>query len=449
LYNVALTIAGSDSSSGAGIQADIKTFSSLEVYGCTVITAITAQNTCGISSVEKVSPKMVKDQIQAILNDSKVDAIKIGMVYDKDIIVVVHDELKKCNTPIVLDPVFEAGAGGKLIRNEAFENFERLLIPLSELITPNIKEAVSLCNNKIQNENDMVDALYKIKKMGAKNVIIKGGHFPNSDKKSVTDFLLTDKNNKAIKFSHPRINISEIHGAGCNFSSAVTAYLARGYRIEEACDISNKFIYESIKNTIKIGNGLLVVNPIFQLTKNAKRYNVIEELQFAVNCLEKEPKVFRLIPETQMNFVYAIDNARNLSDVAGVVGRLVRVEDSVRASSSVKCGASKHVGSALLRYLEKNPKYRSAINIKCDKKLIKICKSLFKVSNYDRKNEPKNIKKQEGMSINWGIDYALKKNPVSDCIYHDGDIGKEPMIILFGKNPSDILLKLKKIVAVY
>lgn len=447
MYNVALTIAGSDSSSGAGIQADLKTFNILGVYGCTVITAITAQNTCGITSIEKIPSQMVKEQMQAITSDLKVDAIKIGMVYDNDIINIIYDELKESNIPIILDPVLEAGAGGTLLRKEAFENFVKSLIPISKLITPNLKEAVFLCNNKIQNEKDMTDALYKIKKMGAKNVIIKGGHFPDS-KKSVMDFLLTDENEQ-VNFSHPRIKISEIHGAGCNFSSAVTAYVARGNTIKEACDMSNKFIFESIKNTIKIGHGLMVVNPIFQLLKNGQKYAVLEELQEAVDNLEKESKMFLLIPETQTNFVYAIEDAKDLSEVAGVVGRLVKLESSVRASSFIKFGASKHVGSALLKYLEINSTYRSAINIKYDLKLIKICKSLFKVSNYDRKKEPENVKKKEGMSIKWGIEYALKKNPRSDCIYHQGDFGKEAMIILFGKNPSDIIMKLKKIIALY
>lgn len=116
MYNVALTIAGSDSSSGAGIQADLKTFNILGVYGCTVITAITAQNTCGITSIEKIPSQMVKEQMQAITSDLKVDAIKIGMVYDNDIINIIYDELKESNIPIILDPVLEAGAGGTLLR---------------------------------------------------------------------------------------------------------------------------------------------------------------------------------------------------------------------------------------------------------------------------------------------------------------------------------------------
>ena len=185
---VALSIAGSDSGAGAGIQADLKTFAALGVYGCTAITAITAQNTLGVSAICEIKPEIISEQIRSILTDIPIDAIKIGMVYNNQIIQTVGKIISKSRCPVILDPIFLAGSGATLLLNNAIESFIHELIPLSTLITPNVMEAGKLTNTKINSEVDVIEAAHAIRKLGARNVIIKCGRF--GTKKSVTDFFV-------------------------------------------------------------------------------------------------------------------------------------------------------------------------------------------------------------------------------------------------------------------
>ena len=393
---VVLTIAGSDSSSGAGIQADLKTFSSLGVYGCTVITAITAQNTKGIRKIEPISQECIKEQIRSVVEDViNLRCIKIGMVYDKKIIDTIVKEISKIDIiPIVLDPVLSSGTGYSLLQEKSLMTFVNHLIPLSFVITPNLIEAIKLSSIKIMTKKDVDRAAKKIKKFGTKNVIIKGGHFNNDVSE---DTLLTD-NNKIVKFRNPRMNIGEIHGAGCNFSSALTALLAKGYDIEESCKRSNSFIYNSLFTLENIGEGLKIANPISQIYINSNKHIVITELQEALNRLIDLDEFHILIPETQTNFVYAIENAKSTKDVAAIDGRIIKIGNRSKAASCISFGASKHVANAVLTYMEINPEMRSAINIKFDRDIIKNCKKDFIISSYNR-TKKENIAKRKSHGI--------------------------------------------------
>jgi hydroxymethylpyrimidine kinase / phosphomethylpyrimidine kinase / thiamine-phosphate diphosphorylase len=440
--NIALSIAGSDSGAGAGIQADLKMFSALGVYGCTAITAITAQNTKKVAEIFEVSPSMVEQQIRSIMTDMRPNAIKIGMVYSIPIIEAVYRSLeKKSKIPVVLDPILAAGTGAKLLRTEAYKSFISNLIPSSTLITPNRMEAEKLADMTIKTENDANEAARKIKKLGAENVIVKGGHFGSAH---VTDVLLDSKDN-IIKFTNPRLEIKEVHGSGCNFSSAVTAYLARGMTLTEACKMANEYVHTAIRNAITIGSGLPIANPLSTIYRDASRYLTLAELQLAVEQVSMLDGFYRLIPETQTNFAYALLDAVDISDVAAVRGRIIKIENSAAPASYIKFGASSHVASAVLAYMSVNPDFRSAINIRFDERIVNVCKSLFSVASYDRTKEPKKIKRREGSSVAWGILAALSKNSLAEVIYHRGDVGKEPMITLFGRNPAEIVESIKRI----
>jgi hydroxymethylpyrimidine kinase / phosphomethylpyrimidine kinase / thiamine-phosphate diphosphorylase len=439
---IALSIAGSDSGAGAGIQADLKMFSALDVYGCTAITAITAQNTKQVAEIFEVSPSMVEQQIRSIMIDMRPNAIKIGMVYSSPIVDAVYRSLKKTSRiPIVLDPILAAGTGARLLRPEAYKSFVSQLIPSSTLITPNRMEAEKLAGMTINTENDALKAARIIKKLGAENVIVKGGHFGSAH---VTDLLLDSKGN-IIKFTNPRLEIKEVHGSGCNFSSAVTAYLAKGMTLTEACKMANEYVHAAIRNAITIGRGLPISNPLSAVCRDASRYRTLVELQLAVEQVSMLDGFYRLIPETQTNFAYALLNAVNISDVAAVRGRIIKIENTTAPASYVKFGASSHVASAVITYMSVNPNFRSAINIRLDGKIVDVCKSLFSVASYDRTREPKKIKRKEGSTVAWGILAALSKNPLADVIYHRGDLGKEPMITLFGRNPAEIVERIKRI----
>src|SRR5919197_816012 len=340
---VALSIAGSDSGSAAGIQADLKTFSALGVYGCTAITTITAQNTQRVSAISEVEPEIIRKQITSIMIDIPPNAIKIGMVYSKTIIQTVSNLMKDSKCPVILDPILVAGSGANLLLNNAIESFISELIPLSTLITPNMMEARRLTNRKIDSEADVIEAAHTIRKLGAKNVIIKGGHF--GKKKSVTDVFL-GSDGKSVKFSNPSIDVKETHGSGCNFSAACAAFVARGFNLMQSCRLANQYVHNAIKNVLKVGGGLVVTNPISSLYQDANRYNILRELQIIINKIQVVNNFGRVIPETHSNLVFALPDAKTAFDIAGVRGRIARIDGSARAVSSVEFGASKHVSSA-------------------------------------------------------------------------------------------------------
>ena len=442
---VALSIAGSDSGAGAGIQADLKTFSALGVYGCTAITAITAQNTREVTSIFGLPDDIIRKQIRSIMSDIPPDAIKIGMVHRKEIIQSIYDSLMHTKIPIVLDPIFAAGSGAKLLLDNAFESFVSELVPIATLITPNLMEAEKLAGVKIKSEGDAIEAARKIKKLGVENVIIKGGH---SNTNNVIDILL-HRNKRVYKLANTRISVKESHGSGCNFSASITALLARGFQIVDACKIANQYVHKSIGNALKLGKGLVVTNPISDLYVDACRYHVLKELQQATIEIEAMNGIAELLPETQSNIAYALPDAVDTSQIAGVKGRIVRIGKIARPVSNIEFGASRHVASAVLAYMTINRSMRCAMNIRYDKKLLKIAKRLFEISEYQRITEPMSLKKKEGETILWGIKTALLSNPAAEIIYHKGEVGKEPMIMIFGTEPNDVLNKIKKILNNY
>jgi hydroxymethylpyrimidine kinase / phosphomethylpyrimidine kinase / thiamine-phosphate diphosphorylase len=436
---VALSVAGSDSSAGAGIQADLKTFTTLGVYGCTAITSITAQNTREVSDIFEIKPESIAKQIRSVIQDMPPDAIKIGVVYNKQNIRTISRELKMTDAPIVLDPILSASSGGHLLLPDAFESFMTELIPLSTITTPNRLEAQKITGFKIVSRNDVFRAIRKIKDLGAKNVIIKGNP---AEKKKVVDILMNSEG-RLIEISNPRLSLDETHGTGCNFSAAITAYLAKGFTIIEACNLANKYVWDSLQGSLKIGKGLLVSNPAGSMYDYACKYIVMKELRIAIEEIQALEDFGKLIPETQSNIAFALPDARDLDHIAAIKGRFVKIGDRATASSIIEFGASKHVGSAILAYMTVNRLIRSAMNIKYDEKIRKIIGSIFKISDYDRMKEPKHIMKKEGMSIFWGIKCALAKYPEAEIIYHKGALGKEPMCIIFGSNPIEVVNKVK------
>lgn len=258
-----LTIAGSDSCGGAGIQADIKTMSALGVYGMSVITAVTAQNTTGVYDVAELSREMVKAQIECIFEDIEVDAVKIGMVSNAEIIKIIREELLKYKSKnIVVDPVMISKSGYFLLKPEAVSEIKNL-IAIADVVTPNIPEAETLVDMKIENEEQMEGAAQKIALMGAKHVLVKGGHRCNDAK----DILLS--NNNFVVLEGSRINTINTHGTGCTLSSAIASYLALGYSVEEAAKLSKDYITKAIENSFSIGKGVGPVGHFIDLYKRA------------------------------------------------------------------------------------------------------------------------------------------------------------------------------------
>ena len=253
----ALTIAGSDSIGGAGIQADLKTFSRLQVYGMSVITALTAQNTTGVSSVMDVPPDFVLHQLDAVLTDIPPDALKTGMLLNAAIIEVVAAKIREHGlTKVVVDPVMFATSGAELLRQDAVRVLQRVLLPLALVITPNINEAQALTGKQIRTTGDMEEAALHVHAMGAPYVLIKGGHIEGD----AVDVFFDGK-----EFSHiraERIPARDCHGTGCVLSSAITAHLALGRSVREAVELGKQFVTEAIRNGLRIGRGQGPCDPL-------------------------------------------------------------------------------------------------------------------------------------------------------------------------------------------
>lgn len=248
-----LTIAGSDSSGGAGIQADLKTFSALKVYGMTAITSITVQNTCGVLGVVDMPGEIVYKQIKAVSEDIGIDSAKTGMLSNSEIIYNVAKAIRDFKIEkLVVDPVMFSKSGYPLLKAEAIETVLKELIPLSLVITPNKYEAEKISGREIKTENDMIDCAKFIQSLGAKCVIIKGGHINIYDD-TVIDIIYF--NGEVIKMVYPKVNTKNTHGTGCTFSAAICANIGKGYDIITAIRSARAFLQLAIEKSLNIGKG--------------------------------------------------------------------------------------------------------------------------------------------------------------------------------------------------
>jgi hydroxymethylpyrimidine/phosphomethylpyrimidine kinase len=249
---VALTIAGSDSGGGAGIQADLKTFHQFGVFGTSVITAITAQNTLGVREWEAVRPQLVKSQIDAVASDLPPAAFKSGMLATRSIIDVVANAISEYNLPsYVLDPVMVATSGDLLIEKDAIDAIRNDLVPLAALVTPNADEARVLSGIAIDGENEMQKAAESIASLGARAVLIKGGHVGGRNSQ-IVDCLY---DGEFTFFRHSRIDTRSTHGTGCTLSAAITASLAKGVPLREAVSVATRFVHDAIASAPGLGHG--------------------------------------------------------------------------------------------------------------------------------------------------------------------------------------------------
>ncbi|WP_203287340.1 bifunctional hydroxymethylpyrimidine kinase/phosphomethylpyrimidine kinase [Metabacillus sp. cB07] len=248
----ALTIAGSDSGGGAGIQADLKTFQELRAFGMSAITAVTAQNTLGVHGVYPLSAEAVMKQIEAIGTDLGTDALKTGMLFSSEIIEAVSVQIKRFGwEKVVVDPVMIAKGGASLLQQEAIDSLITHLLPLALVITPNIPEAEALSGIKIETIEDRKRAAEKLHAFGAGYVVIKGGHADETEQ--LIDMLYDGS--EFFFFENDRIATENTHGTGCTFAAAITAELAKGSSVQHAVQLAADFIHAAIKDDLKLGNG--------------------------------------------------------------------------------------------------------------------------------------------------------------------------------------------------
>jgi hydroxymethylpyrimidine/phosphomethylpyrimidine kinase len=437
-----LTIAGSDSGGGAGIQADLKTITLLGGFGMSVLTALTAQNTTGVSAIQSVSADFVEAQLDAVLSDIGADTAKTGMLFDAPVIEAVANKLSAYGIDrLVVDPVMVAKGGDRLLIQEAIETLVRRLLPLALVVTPNVPEAEVLSKTSIHSEQDIQAAARIIYNMGPKHVLIKGGHL----KGPARDVLFDGKD--FTPYTKDRIDTPHTHGTGCTYSAAIATYLAMGLEMAKAVQKAKDFIHTAVRFAEPLGKGRGPTNFFASFAREQEKYRIIEDLKAALARLQGA-STGHLIPEVQSNLGYALPYAETHGHVAAFPGRLVRLEEKVVSVGCPCFGASRHIASIILTVMRHDPSYRSVMNVRFSEDRVKQCQAFgWKVCAFDRTEEPKEVKEREGSTLEWGTETVLsKETETPGVIYDRGDVGKEPMIRILGRTPDDVVDKVLKLV---
>ncbi len=441
-----LTIAASDSGGGAGIQADIKTITVLGGYALSALTALTAQNTLGVTAIQPVPPDFLQSQLDAVLTDIGADAAKTGMLHSAEIIGVVARAAADRGIPnLVVDPVMRSKGGSCLLEDSAVEALRRELLPRAMVVTPNLDEAAMLCGRKIESIEDMKAAARTIHGFGPNYVLVKGGHLAGD----CIDILFDGAD--FTSFAGPRLDTKNTHGTGCTLSAAIATGLAQGLTAIDAVQRAKDYVSTAIRFALPFGSGHGPTNHLAWSDRRAQLYDMGLELDAAVSRL-RQARVGRLMPEIQSNLGYGLLAAASPDDVMAYPGRIIRFEDTVMTVAAPRPGASRHIAKIILTAMRFNPLRRSAMALCYEPELIDCIRSLgFSVGEFDRRQEPANVKEIEGSSLEWGTRRAIEDagGAVPDIIFDRGDTGKEPVTRVLGDSPADVAGKIIKIAQEY
>jgi len=436
-----LTIAGSDSSGGAGVQADIKTIAAHQLFGTSVITAITSQNTLGVQETFDLQVDPVGSQLKSILADTPPKATKTGMLGNAEIVECVARVLKRSRIKnLVVDPVIRSSNGKVLLSKKGVRELQEKLLPLAVLVTPNLAEAEVLSGMKIRKPADRQKAARIILKSGVKSVLIKGGHARGNP----DDFFFDGKRSRV--FEGERLTKEDLHGTGCVLSAAIASGLAMGWDVPSAIEHAKNFIANAIRFSAHTGKGVGSVDPLAETHQKGERLALIQQVADLVEEF-KAQRIGNLIPEVQTNIGVGLIGASSPDDVVGIPGRVVKKGRDVYTVSAPQFGASQHVAKIVLTAMRFDPSRRAVMNIKFTDGLLKICRKLkFSIGTFRRSDEPKNVKQLEGSSLEWGTHQAIKDcGYVPDIIFDLGGQGKEEMIRVLAKDVDDLRARILNI----
>ncbi|MBU4405993.1 MAG: bifunctional hydroxymethylpyrimidine kinase/phosphomethylpyrimidine kinase, partial [Candidatus Altiarchaeota archaeon] len=348
-----LTIAGSDSSGGAGIQQDLKVFSRFRLHGASVITAITAQNTQGVQKVHPLPENIISAQLDSVLSDLKPAAIKTGMLFSSGIISVVREKLMDYRN-LVVDPVMVSTSGDRLLDENAIEELKGL-ISIAKLSTPNIHEAGILSGIEIKSIEDMENAAMKIG-----NCVVKGGHL------NYTDIL--HWNGEIFHFPARDVVRAKIHGTGCAFSAAIAAGIAKDLDVPDSVERAKEFITSAIGRNFQPGSGLRFADTggikLSRTVEGEEENKLLSILGDAVGRFVSNPDSYKVMPEVGINIAMALPNAKRLDRVAGITGRVVKDNDQAVPVGFIDFGGTSHIGRVVLTAMKFDAEKRAAMNIK-------------------------------------------------------------------------------------
>ena len=480
---VVLTVAGADPSGASGVYRDIATFEALGCAGAAAITALTAQNTSRFVSAEPVSARMISGQIGAVFEDFEVGAVKIGMVRGAEAMSAARAALlrgiarqkkrgRRRGVPVVVDPIVRSTTGGRLLDARSLGAYREEIVPLAAVVTPNVCELGVLAGSRrlarageeaagrarAAAEGAVKEAARAVLGMGAGSVIVTGIR----DGAVVRDLVFDGGGNPypAAAAGMPAVR-GRLRGSGCTHSAALAALLASGAGLAEAARGAAAIAHRSVSEAARRGAGLPVAAParaapaagpgLEQAGPGARDAAAAAgRLEAAAASLAAIPGIGRHIPECQTNIAYAPRPAASPDEVLGLDGRIVStMSGGAIVPGRAALGASRHVAAALVEASRRFPALRAAANMRYDPRTIAAARSLgMAASQYDRAREPEAVKRSEGSSVSWGVRAALRgaRRP-RDIVYHTGDHGKEPMVIVFGTGPRDVVSKVARIAA--
>ncbi len=425
-----LVVAGSDSSGGAGIQADLKALASLGVHGATALTAITAQNTQRVVATDPLSVETVRSQIQAVREDLEVAATKTGMLYSPDIVKVVTEELSSLDAPLVVDPVLMATSGSSLHASGLPKALQEHLLPMATLVTPNLHEAETLTGIPVREIQDMKDAALALHALGPEAVLVKGGHLEGA----LVDILYDGTSFRSFPgHRYPR----ELHGSGCAYASTIAGYLALGRGLSESVQAARKQVAAGFATAYGVGQGLRLINAGYTEDRWQVWTAVRDTSEELLGFLDPE-----LVPEVGINLGYAVPAAEGLGDVCAITGRIVRVGARAAAVGPPTFGASRHVARIILAAMEFDPARRAAINLRYDARLVDRAREAgLTIGSFDRKDEP-----QFSKTMEWGTREAIRRaKAFPDLIYDPGGPEKVAMVRLLGDSPAEVVDRVRKV----
>lgn len=439
-----MTIAGSDPSGGAGIQADIKALTTLGAHPVTVITCLTIQNTKNVKTVYPLKPDIIEEQIDVLMNDFKINIVKTGMMYTSEIVESITQKIEQYNWEVIIDPVLISTSGDTLASSTYTASLKTKLFPKAYMITPNIQEASILTNQPVKQMEDMKQACKTLHQLGPRYILLKGGHLQDN---LAQDIFYDGKTFEIL--SLPKIPDTLVHGSGCTLASLIAGFLSHGDSPNQAVKKAKFFLWQLIENSCQIGKGTKMfiyskttAIPPSDTIPTGKYFNTWKELHETIDEFLKVIST-KIVPEVGINIGYAVPNAKEYTDICAISGRIIKTREKVIKCGTVSFGTSQHVASIILAAMKFNPQIRAAMNIKYTTEILHRCKKTgLHLTSFNREEEPSS----SSSTMEWGTTTVLKNTSrIPDVIYDTGAVGKEPMIRLLGVNPKDLLRKLKQI----
>ena len=444
-----LTIAGSDSGGGAGIQADLKTIAMLRGYGASVITALTAQNTRTVTGIHAPSAKFVAQQLRTVLDDIPVAAAKTGMLFSEPIMKGIAPILSKREFPLVVDPVCVATSGAKLLKDDAIGAMQRLMFPLADLLTPNIPEAELFTKVRIHDREDVFKAARLLLAMGPKAVLIKGGH---SDSFAATDWYVP-ADGEPVPFMQQRVNTDCTHGTGCTLSAAIATGLGQGMEVGSAIKRAQEYLNLCLRAGYRLGEGGGPPNHLAPWIKETAKPEVLRELDRFGRWLETLPGLLPLLPRVRTNVAVALPYADRPGEVAGFSGGLVGTcRHDVVVVGSPEFGASVFAAATVLAVLRLRPELRCAMTLGVRPGFkAALEKAGIESVWIDRDRKPEYIEDRDGRLEEWGAFEGVKNHPAPEKIRAVGDpggVGREPLVRILAEDLGQLRETLERILEI-